>query len=184
MEALSVDEKTAERLTTLLELLRNPELMKKAQTIMEKDRKESQKVKHTVKRYKTVILNTVCLHCGFTYRRIVRLETKGDSFVYTMHGQVHVVHYRDVLDMMVIHATAKRCDKCARFVSSLSREELERRYMNLLNREDVNAKHPPERPAQKEEKSTELFMDLEDGIIQENQVVPELTEEVVDIESI
>lgn len=180
MDTLSMDSKTAERLSTLLELLKNPSVLKQAQNIMEKEKKESQKVKHTVKRYKTVILNTSCTHCGFTFRRLIKLETKGDSFVYTMHGQVHVVYYKDVLDMMMIYATARKCDNCARFIATLSREELERRYLNILNREEATAK-PPERP-KKKEKSTELFVDLEDGIIQENQAVPELTEEVLDIE--
>ena len=182
MEALSMDSKTAERLSTLLDLLRDPEVMKKAQSMMEKDRKESQKVKHAVKRYKTVILNTSCTHCGFTFRRLIKLETKGDSFVYNMHGQVHVVHYKDVLDMMMVYATTRKCENCGKFIATLSREELERRYLNILNREEATAKHPPERPRTEKEKSTELFMDLEDGIIQENQAVPEFTQEVVEIE--
>lgn len=182
MEALSMDSKTAERLTTLLDLLRNPDVMKKAQDMMEKEKKESQKVKHTVKRYKTVILNTSCTHCGFTFRRLIKLETKGDSFVYNMYGQVHVVYYKDVLDMMMVYATTRKCENCGKFIATLSREELERRYLNILNREEVTAKHPPGKPVQKE-KITELFMDLEDGIIQENQAVPEFTQEVVEIES-
>ena len=181
MDAPSVDQKTAETLVKLLELLSKPGVAKAAQKIMEKEKKEGQKIKHTVKRYKTVILNTTCDHCGFTFRRLIKLETKGDSFSYIRNGQAFIVHYKDVLDMMMIYATARKCDNCARFIATLSREELESRYLNILNREEATAKHPPKKPA---EKRTELFVDLEDGIIQENETVPELNKEVVEYESI
>lgn len=181
MDAQSVDQKTAGMLVKLLELLSKPGVAKAAQGLIEKERKENQKVKHTVKRYKTVILNTTCDHCGFTFRRLIKLETKGDSFSYIRNGQASIVHYKDVLDMMIVQATARRCDNCARFISTLSREELESRYLNILNHESATAIHPPKKPIQK---VTEMFVDLEDEIIQENEIVPELNKEVVDCESI
>jgi hypothetical protein len=41
------------------------------------------------------------------------------------------------------------CEECKKFISSLSREELEQRYINAISKDPIDMKHPPRKPVAK-----------------------------------
>ena len=72
-----------------------------------------------------------CLHCGRSFSSIVQLK-KGESVpVMTKEGKVMIITSNSPLE---IEAATSRCNWCEQFVKTMSREELEQRYMILLAR--------------------------------------------------
>ena len=81
--------------------------------------------------YTTIKRIYTCMHCGHSFSSIVQLK-KGDSVpVMTKEGKVMIITSNSPLE---IEAATSHCGWCEQFVHTLSREELEERYMTLLAR--------------------------------------------------
>ena len=132
-------------------LSKHPDLMQKAKTMMTAIEDKQRKTVHiTAKQYRTATVVYHCLHCGGTNSVEKKLETKSESFSYVGHDtNVYVVRYRDIESPVTVHSITRVCEECKKFISSLSREELEQRYINAISKDPVDMKHPPKKPVAK-----------------------------------
>ena len=178
VEGVSKD--TAAKLVEVLRLLqKNPEALKTAQKMMKKhEEKESKTVRTTAKNFRHVMIHTQCEHCGFVSHRMVTLG-KADSISYTSKEDrnIYIVRFADCKDLINVSAISRTCNNCANFIEQMDLDELRIRYWNILNNNPADMEHPPKGP--KRDKA--VWFD-EDSIIQENESVPELTQEIVEYE--
>lgn len=123
-----------EREEALAKMLRADEsLLKRAFSLLEKQEKEKP-VRVSARSYRTVNVIHQCSHCGARYERTVRLQQK-DSYVYTsLDGKVCLVSFKMLENPITILCSTPTCEKCKEFVASLPREELEQRYLELVER--------------------------------------------------
>ena len=127
----------------------HPNILANAKAMMlSLEDKKRRTVNSTAKQYRTATVVYHCLHCESTFNVEKTLETKTESFSYVGHDKnIYIVRYRDIASPITVHATCRICEECKRFISSLSREELEQRYLNILNKDPITMTHPPVKPA-------------------------------------
>ena len=82
--------------------------------------------------YTKVIRRNKCIHCGYTYETEHSLQ-KGESLSFVKGGKAsEVIIVKPLGEPLTIEADIATCVRCLDFVKSLSREDLEIRYMALL----------------------------------------------------
>lgn len=115
----------------LLMLLK--ELSKPPQTSAPRPRR----IQHApVKQYTEIQKNYTCLHCGSQWVTVMRLKEKEETIVITKEGECMIVNSKSSASIDCISGT---CSRCPDFISRMSREELETRYMALLNRAGIGS---------------------------------------------
>jgi hypothetical protein len=83
--------------------------------------------------YATCVKHYKCIHCGYKWERTINMR-KGDTTSWCSKGFAkQIVTVRVVKDPIHINADVPNCCKCGEFVSQLSREELEYRYLDMLH---------------------------------------------------
>ena len=83
--------------------------------------------------YATMVKHVHCVHCGHRWERTYRL-LKGETISWCSGGRAkQAVITRVVHDPIHIHADVMNCHMCGRFIEGLSREDLEYRYLKMLN---------------------------------------------------
>jgi transcription elongation factor Elf1 len=81
--------------------------------------------------YTTIKRVYTCMHCGRSFSSTVQLK-KGESVpVMTKEGKVMIITSNSPCE---IEAATSHCGWCEQFVRTMSREELEERYIALLAR--------------------------------------------------
>ena len=190
VEGVSKD--TAAKLLEVLQLFqKNPDAFKTAQKMMKKhEEKESKTVRTSAKNFRHVMIHTTCEHCGFISHRMVELG-KADSISYIgkEDRNIYIVRFADCKELINVHAVTSTCNNCANFIEQMDIDELRIRYWNILNRTPADMKHPPvhDVPLAKQiARTLDLKygnMEYQDSIIQENEEIPELKKEVIDIAS-
>ena len=84
--------------------------------------------------YTKVIRRNKCIHCGYTYETEHSLR-KGESLSFVKGGKAsEVIIVKPLREPLTIEADIATCVRCLDFVKSLSREDLESRYMALLRK--------------------------------------------------
>lgn len=84
--------------------------------------------------YTKVIRRNKCIHCGYTYETEHSLR-KGESLSFVKGGKAsEVIIVKPLGEPLTIEADIATCVRCLDFVKSLSREDLESRYMALLRK--------------------------------------------------
>ncbi len=84
--------------------------------------------------YTKVIRRNKCIHCGYTYETEHSLR-KGESLSFVKGGKAsEVIIVKPLEEPLTIEADIATCVRCLDFVKSLSREDLESRYMALLRK--------------------------------------------------
>jgi hypothetical protein len=87
-----------------------------------------------VKLYKHVTKNCTCIHCGAKSVHSYNLSY-GDSLIWqNPEGRVKqmIIRPTDSMEDITVSAFFPHCDQCCKFVSRMSRRELEERYFKVL----------------------------------------------------
>jgi transcription elongation factor Elf1 len=96
-----------------------------------KPREQKQHTGGPCTEYTAIRRDYTCMHCGHSFSVAVQLK-KGESVpVMSREGKVMIITSKSPL---AIKAATSSCNWCEQFVHTLSREELEQRYMTLLSR--------------------------------------------------
>lgn len=116
-------------------LKKNPSALKDAQRLMH--REQARATPHRVepvREYKVIHKTVYCAHCGASYTRIINLTGKKDYIVVMeRNGEFHEVHYSVLPKIAHIEHWVGNCTMCVDYVHEMHRDELEHRYLNLLN---------------------------------------------------
>jgi glutaredoxin len=120
-------------------LLRNPALRKLAQINLAKREAAASHAANpkpipTVgKQYKLATKRTLCLHCKTVTDVVVKLEPKDTMTYIARNGRAITVGFKLIEESIPIEATVNTCPECAKYTATLSRSELEQRYISLVN---------------------------------------------------
>lgn len=129
--ALSVEEQGKE---LLRKLLSNPEKLRDAMKLMNIGKGTGEKLKYnsTARNYTVVRKTTTCLTCSSVLRTEHILEKKEDISYVDQHGHSHTITIKNQTEPVEIENTTTTCPNCLEFIKNLPREELERRFYELI----------------------------------------------------
>jgi hypothetical protein len=82
--------------------------------------------------YTTVIRHYTCQHCGGKFDSSLSLGKEDSIPALLANGKVMIITSKSPLE---IECATGHCGRCNNFISQLSREELEQRYLTLLRKE-------------------------------------------------
>ena len=82
-----------------------------------------------VTQYTEIERNTTCLHCGSVHKSTLKFKEREDTVGINEGGKVMIINSQSPVK---VDCVSRFCNLCSDFVSKMSREELEERYMLLL----------------------------------------------------
>ena len=118
-------------------------LLREMQVTKEKRTRVRREPAPLVTCYISVKRNYTCLHCGHKFSSTVELKKGEDTAVIVAGGSVMVINSASPAEVDCI---ANHCSWCAEFVSRLTREELEERYITLLSLVSLERSNPFNKP--------------------------------------
>jgi hypothetical protein len=119
-------------------LRRHPEALKDANRMVNKEAAKQHERKHAVRvppvrQYTQVLKQTTCLHCGHQYEKLFRLSPKEYMGLVDHEGHYKEVRFSIVqTEIVPVKHYVSQCKECIKMVKGWYREELEYRYLNLL----------------------------------------------------
>ncbi len=124
-------------------LKKHPDAIKLASDILKKEQKleaEEKPIKAPpVKQYITVHKIVTCLHCGYTYEKTRQLSSKDYTIVVDRDGTFKEITFVNASpnEIVTVKHHVAQCHRCVEMVKGMYREELEHRYLTLLNKLSV-----------------------------------------------
>lgn len=86
-----------------------------------------------VRQRKLVHKTIICRHCHSTKESMVYLTTNEHTQIVNREGKYVEIHFRSVSEPCRVTTYTSMCSDCATYVRQMYRDELEHRYLNLLN---------------------------------------------------
>ncbi len=113
-------------------LLSNPSTKADTIKMLQVEAEKRKQTRHTAKQYKTVHIKTTCLHCHTISERSVTLTPKEHVGVINVSGRYQEITFRVADGGVTVASYTQVCDVCIDFVSQMPRDELEERYIAML----------------------------------------------------
>ena len=95
-------------------------------------RHEKARIKVNCKQYKIVHITSYCRHCGSSKNREVQLTPKEHVGVVNYDNRYYEVNYYNIDSLIRINSYTHACDSCNEYIKNMSRDDLEKRYKELL----------------------------------------------------
>jgi hypothetical protein len=111
---------------------RNPSIMKE---IMRQDKEKAAKPKHLsiyVKEHRTCNKKVICKHCHNSYIIPVVLLPSEKTVIVNKDGSMTTIKYEQVDADTEVKTYTSHCNECEEYIKKLSREDLEKKYIELL----------------------------------------------------
>jgi transcription elongation factor Elf1 len=91
-----------------------------------------------VTQFSSIKRKFTCLHCSATFSSIIQLREKEDTVGVTEEGKVMIINSASPAEVSLVTSS---CDHCSDFIKSLTRDELESRYITLLRHSSLTGKN-------------------------------------------
>lgn len=133
VETLTEDQ----QLALLMRAIANDPLLKRqiAEEITKENKEEVErkKVNHVrARQFKTVRKVRICQHCGAEKVIVMPLQVDESTTIVAKNGTHTRITYQNVEDMAEVKTYTGYCDNCRAYLKTLSRADLEGRYIELL----------------------------------------------------
>jgi hypothetical protein len=111
---------------------RNPAIMK--DIINQETDKPTKQKKQTVKvkEYKACNKKVICSHCKNSYIVPVTLTPSERTVIMNKDGSITTIKYEQIDTDVEVKTYTSHCNDCAEYIRKLSREDLEKKYIELL----------------------------------------------------
>lgn len=111
---------------------RNPAVLKEIMSADTDKPAKQKKLTVKVKEYKVCNKKVICTHCHNSYIVPVTLTPSERTVIVNKDGSMTTIKYEQIETDVEVKTYTSHCNECAEHIRKLSREDLEKKYIELL----------------------------------------------------